>query len=37
MKNHTTNIYSMKSDGFNLLTLKNVPGYLLFWFVKDKQ
>ncbi|OSL83528.1 hypothetical protein EBAG_01351 [Escherichia coli T426] len=29
MKNHKTNIYSMKSDGFNLLTLKNVPGYLL--------
>ncbi|EZJ80750.1 hypothetical protein AC00_4945 [Escherichia coli 1-250-04_S3_C1] len=37
MKNHTTNIYSMKSDDFNLLKLKNVPGYLLFWFVKDKQ
>ncbi|OSK98602.1 hypothetical protein ECXG_02874 [Escherichia coli TA447] len=29
MQNHTTNIYSMKSDGFSLLTLKNVPGYLL--------
>ncbi|AHG12241.1 hypothetical protein ECRM12581_27650 [Escherichia coli O145:H28 str. RM12581] len=28
-KNHTINIYSIKPDGFNLLTLKNAPGYLL--------
>lgn len=27
--NHTINIYSIKSDDFNLLTLKNAPGYLL--------
>ena len=34
--NHTINIYSIKSDDFNLLTLKNAPSYLLSWPVKAK-